>query len=72
MHNIKTSLPNTLDALLFAYCSIRSTDDAISTTYKIKTPMLQFCSSTVHRHSLSMTLRCGVARERHYYEAKLI
>ncbi len=32
MHNIKTSLPNTLDPLQFAYCPNRSTDDAISST----------------------------------------
>ncbi len=32
MHNIKTSLPNTLDPLQFAYRPIRSTDDAISST----------------------------------------
>ncbi len=32
MHNIKTSLPNTLDPLQFAYRSNRSTDDAISST----------------------------------------
>ncbi len=30
MHNIKTSLPNTLDPLQFAYRPNRSTDDAIS------------------------------------------
>ncbi len=32
MHNIKTSLPNTLDSLQFAYRPNRSTDDAISST----------------------------------------
>ncbi|KAL0151931.1 hypothetical protein M9458_052763, partial [Cirrhinus mrigala] len=32
MHNIKTSLPNTLDPLQFAYRPNRSTDDAISST----------------------------------------
>ncbi|KAL0152069.1 hypothetical protein M9458_052623, partial [Cirrhinus mrigala] len=32
MHNIKTSLPNTLDPLQFAYHPNRSTDDAISST----------------------------------------
>ncbi len=32
MHNIKTSIPNTLDPLQFAYCPNRSTDDAISST----------------------------------------
>ncbi|KAL0174662.1 hypothetical protein M9458_030630, partial [Cirrhinus mrigala] len=32
MHNIKTSLPNTLDLLQFAYRPNRSTDDAISST----------------------------------------
>ncbi len=32
MHNIKTSIPNTLDPLQFAYRPNRSTDDAISST----------------------------------------
>ncbi len=32
MHNIKTSLPNTLDPLQFAYRPNRSTDEAISST----------------------------------------
>ncbi len=32
MQKIKTSLPNTLDPLQFAYRPNRSTDDAISTT----------------------------------------
>ncbi len=32
MHNIKNSLPNTLDPLQFAYRPNRSTDDAISST----------------------------------------
>ncbi|KAI2645416.1 hypothetical protein H4Q32_028926 [Labeo rohita] len=32
MHNIKTSLLNTLDSLQFAYCPNRSTDNAISST----------------------------------------
>ncbi len=32
MHNFKTSLPNTLDLLQFAYRPNRSTDDAISST----------------------------------------
>ncbi len=32
MHNIKTSLPNTLDPLQFAYRPNRSMDDAISST----------------------------------------
>ncbi len=32
MHNIKTSLPNTLDPLQFAYLPNRSKDDAISST----------------------------------------
>ncbi len=32
MHNIKTSIPNTLDLLQFAYRPNRSTDDAISST----------------------------------------
>ncbi len=32
MHKIKTSLPNTLDPLQFAYSPNRSTDDAISST----------------------------------------
>ncbi len=32
IHNIKTSLPNTLDPLQFAYRPNRSTDDAISST----------------------------------------
>ncbi len=33
MHNIKTSIPNTLDPLQFAYPPNRSTDDAISSTW---------------------------------------
>ncbi len=32
MHNIKTSLPNMLDPLQFAYRPNRSTDDAITST----------------------------------------
>ncbi len=32
MHNIKTSLPKTLDPLQFAYHPNRSTDDVISST----------------------------------------
>ncbi len=35
MHNIKTSLPNTLDLLQFAYRPNRSTDDAISSTLQL-------------------------------------
>ncbi len=37
MHNIKTSLPNTLDPLQFAYRPIRSTNDAISSTWLLST-----------------------------------
>ncbi|KAL0153052.1 hypothetical protein M9458_051651 [Cirrhinus mrigala] len=37
MHNIKTSLPNTLDPLQFAYRPNRSTDDAISSTWLLLT-----------------------------------
>ncbi|KAL0161701.1 hypothetical protein M9458_045426, partial [Cirrhinus mrigala] len=35
MYNIKTSLPNTLDPLQFAFCPNRSTDDAISSTLRL-------------------------------------
>ncbi len=37
MHNIKTSLPNTLNPLQFAYSLIRSRDDAISSTWLLPT-----------------------------------
>ncbi len=41
MHNIKTSLPNTLDPLPFAYRPNRSTDDAISSTLHLSLTHLE-------------------------------
>ncbi len=41
MHIIKTSLPNTLDPLQFAYRPNRSTDDAISSTLHLALTYLE-------------------------------
>ncbi len=52
MHNIKTSLPNTLDPLQFAYHLNRSTDDAISSTLHLALTHLEnkdsYVSSAQH------------------------
>ncbi len=47
MHNIKTSLPNTLDPLQFAYWPNRSTDDAISSTLHLALTHLENIDSYV-------------------------
>ncbi len=47
MHNIKTSLPNTLDLLQFAYRPNRSTDDAISSTLHLALTHLENTDSYV-------------------------
>ncbi len=41
MYNIKTSLPNILDLLQFAYRPNRSTDDAISSTLHLALTLLE-------------------------------
>ncbi len=47
MHKIKTSLPNTLDPLQFAYRPNRSTDDAISSTLHLALTHLENKDSNV-------------------------
>ncbi len=49
MHNIKTSLPNTLDPLQFTYCQNRSTDDAISSTLHLALTHLEYKHSYVRK-----------------------